>query len=310
MRHHAWILAGATATGKSSVCQHLAERMNLKILSADSMLVYKGMDIGTATPSTEERGEVPYFGINVVTPDKAFSTGAWMKEVRNSLASIETSHDKPLIVTGGTGLYIKALTSGIESEAADPEIRHRWKAVLEEEGIGRLQNEIRTRLPEAPPSLMKEQNPRRLIRALEQIERSGSLPDNWKKRENPVITALSMPREQLYARILRRVNIMFKQGLLEEVRHLKQLYPVWSDTAAKAIGYEEALAVLDGTMTQEKAVERIALRTRRLAKRQETWFRHQQDTVWCEIEDGDCIESIAEKVLSLWNKHGPIELKI
>lgn len=150
MRHHAWILAGATATGKSSVCQHLAERMNLKILSADSMLVYKGMDIGTATPSAEERGEVPYFGINVVTPDKAFSTGAWMKEVRNSFVSIETSHDKPLIVTGGTGLYIKALTSGIESEAADPEIRHRWKAVLEKEGIGRLQNEIRTRLPEAP----------------------------------------------------------------------------------------------------------------------------------------------------------------
>lgn len=157
---------------------------------------------------------------------------------------------------------------------------------------------------------MTEQNPRRLIRALEQIERSGSLPDSWKKMENPVITALSMPREQLYARILRRVNIMFEKGLLEEVRHLKQLYPVWSDTAAKAIGYEEALAVLDGTMTQEKAVERIALRTRRLAKRQETWFRHQQDTVWCEIEDGDCIESIAEKVLSLWNKHGPIELKI
>lgn len=310
MLHYAWILAGATATGKSSVCQHLAERLDLPILSADSMLVYDGMDIGTATPSAEERGDVPYLGINVVTPDKPFSTGAWMKEVRNSLSSIETSPDKPLIVTGGTGLYIKAVTSGIESEAADPEIRCRWKAILESEGIETLQNEIRKRLPDCPAAITEDKNPRHLVRALEQIEASGCIPDNWKNMESPVITALTMPREQLYARIMRRVELMFEQGLLNEVRKLKKLYPTWSDTAAKAIGYEEALAVLDETITQEEAVERISLRTRRLAKRQETWFRHQQNTEWCSVDDRDCVENTAEKVLSLWNKHGPIKLKI
>ena len=310
MSHNAWILAGATATGKSSVCQHIAECMDLKILSADSMLVYKGMDIGTAKPSAEERGNVPYFGVDLVTPDRPFSTGTWMDAARSALRSIQSSSEKPLIVTGGTGLYIKALTSGLESEVADPEIRCRWKETFQKEGVRRLQDEIRKRLPECPPALADSTNPRRLIRALEHIEVSGGLPDNWKQGEKPVITALTMPRKQLHARILRRVKAMFDQGLLEEVRQLKEFYPVWSVTASRAIGYEETLAVLAGTITQDEAVERISMRTRQLAKRQETWFRHQQSTIWCTMEDGDCVESIAEKVLCLWNKHGPTKLKI
>ena len=103
---------------------------------------------------------------------------------------------------------------------------------------------------------------------------------------------------------------MFSQGLLDEVRTLKQVYPQWSETASKAIGYEEALAVLSGSMTQAEAQERITIRTRQLAKRQETWFRHQQNTIWCEIDVSDCIEEVASKVLSLWNNYGTTELKI
>lgn len=310
MTHTAWILAGATATGKSQVCQILAERLGLKILSADSMLVYQGMDIGTATPSAEERGGVPYFGIDLVTPDQPFSAGAWLKATRNSLKTIESSPEKPLIVTGGTGLYLKALTNGIESEASEPEIRRRWNAVFEKKGLEALRNALEKQLPEDSRAVIEDKNPRHLIRALEHIERSGALPKNWRREEKPVITALFMPREQLRQRILQRVEIMFERGLLDEVRTLKRLYPVWSKTASKAIGYKEALAVLDGSLTRSEAIQLICVRTGQLAKRQETWFRHQHDTRWCRIEIGDCVESVAEKVLSSWHEHGVIKLKI
>ena len=306
----AWILAGATATGKSAVCQLLAERMGVRVLSADSMLVYKGMDIGTAKPSVAERKDIPYFGIDLVTPDHPFSTGAWIDALRNSLKSVDLSPDKPLIVTGGTGLYIKAMTSGLDSDIANPETRRHWNTVLETSGVQALQNEIKKRMPESSTSLTEDTNPRHLIRALEHLDSSGCLPDNWKREDEPVIIALTMPREQLHARIRQRVETMFSQGLLNEVRTLKERYPVWSDTASRAIGYEEALAVLEETTTREEAIERICMRTRQLAKRQETWFRHQHNTLWCSIESGDCIEDVADKVLSLWNEHGPTKLKI
>ncbi len=308
--HSAWILAGATATGKSSVCQHLAECMDLKILSADSMLVYQGMDIGTAKPSSRERGEVPYLGIDLVTPDQPFSTGAWVRSIRGALRSAEPSSDKPLIVTGGTGLYIKALTNGLDSKVADLETRDRWREHFEEDGIERLRYELKTRMPKCPQVLADSTNPRHLIRALEHLETSGCLPDNWQQSDAPAIIALSMPREQLHARILRRVENMFDQGLLDEVRRLKELYPVWSQTASKAIGYAEARALLEGATTREEAIEQICARTRQLAKRQETWFKHQHNTIWCSIKDQDCVGSIAEKVLCLWHKHGTIKLKI
>jgi tRNA dimethylallyltransferase len=308
MPHNAWILAGATATGKSAICQLLAERLGLSILSADSMLVYKGMDIGTAKPSAEERGGVNYYGIDLVTPDQPFSTGAWIKAARESLSAMTPATPGPLIVTGGTGLYIKALTSGIDSNAATPEIRKRWRDFYDANGIEALRAEIAERIPEHTAAL-QEANPRRLIRTLEHLDSSRHLPDNWEKDEHQRIVVLTMPREQLHSRILRRVRTMFDQGLLEEVQNLKARYPQWSETAAKAIGYGEALSVIGGSLSQAEAMERIARRTRQLAKRQETWFRHQHNAIWCTVDERDCIEETAEKVLSLWHEYGTTELK-
>jgi len=309
MTHKAWILAGATATGKSAASQLLAEKLGLSILSADSMLVYKGMDIGTAKPTAAERGSVLYSGIDLANPDQPFSTGAWIQAARSALRSSATSN--PLIVTGGTGLYIKALTSGIDAEASCQERRDFWKIFLEENGLPALQNELIKRAGSLESKLVDSCNPRRIIRALEHLDATGKLPENWSKQEDkPSIIALTMPREQLHARIRQRVRQMFSQGLLDEVRTLKQIYPQWSATASKAIGYEEALAVLSGSLTEAEAQESITIRTRQLAKRQETWFRHQQKTIWCAIEASDCIEEVAAKVLSLWDKYGTTELKI
>lgn len=313
MVNKAWILTGATATGKSAVCQLLAKQLGLSILSADSMLVYKGMDIGTAKPTAEERGCVPCYGMDLVTPDQPFSTGAWLQAARNALehSALTDKKDNPLIITGGTGLYIKAVTSGIEAEAVSPERRDFWKSFLAENGLSSLQSELRKRLGNRESKLPDSPNPRRIIRALEQLDTTGKLPDNWSlQAHQPPIMTLTMPREQLRARIHHRVKQMFAEGLLDEVRELKQLYPQWSPTASKAIGYEEAQAVLQGTQTQDEAMERITIRTRQLAKRQETWFRHQQRTIWCEIDSSDCVENVAKKVLCLWNEYGTIELKI
>jgi len=306
----AYILAGATATGKSGVAQALAEQMGCAILSADAMLVYKGMDIGTAKPTVAERGAVPYYGIDLVTPAEPFSTGRW-------LAAAAVCTETNLIAVGGTGLYIKALTDGIDGAASNPEARATWQRVFEQEGLQGLQDALRQKSPETFAALPDPSNPRRLIRALEHLDASGTLPQHWKPelrtpnselRTSPVIV-LSMPREQLHRRILRRVERMFASGLVEEVRALREAYPVWSATAAKAIGYEEAGAMFDGTLTREQAIERIAIRTRQLAKRQETWFRHQAHAVWLDISEHEPTEDVARRVLQLWRQHGPTAIR-
>ncbi|MFA7174338.1 MAG: tRNA (adenosine(37)-N6)-dimethylallyltransferase MiaA [Kiritimatiellia bacterium] len=310
----AWILTGATATGKSGLCQMLAEHLGASVISADSMLVYKGMDIGTAKPSPEERRSVHYYGLDLVKPDQPFSTGAWLEAIRNSFHPIFSASDQaaaPLIVTGGTGLYIKALTNGLEARAACPEKRGFWQNFLAQHGLAALQHELRQQLQNTDSPLTESTNPRRIIRALEHLEHAGKLPSNWltEEAQAPILT-LRLPRAQLHERIRQRVQRMFSGGLLEEARELKRLYPQWSATASKAIGYQEALEVLDEKLSREEAMERIVIRTRQLAKRQETWFRHQQNTLWCDIEASDFVEVVAEKVLHLWHEHGKAQLKI
>ena len=316
---HAWILAGATATGKTAAAQLLAEQLGCAILSADAMLVYRGMDIGTAKPTPAECGSVPYFGIDLVTPAEPFSTGAWLRDAARALAAAKahadvhppragTAMEGGLIVAGGTGLYIKALTAGFESEEADPALRAHWQALYESGGLAALQHALTERAPDALGALADPSNPRRLVRALEHLDSRGSLPKNWQNNASPTILALRLPREQLHRRIERRVATMFRKGLVDEVQALRQTYPVWSRTALQAIGYAEACALLDGTLTAHQAAERIVIRTRQLAKRQETWFRHQTQTVWLDIDENDPPDRVAQRVLDLWRQHGPTPL--
>ena len=321
----AFILAGATATGKTAVAQILAEQMGCSILSADAMLVYKGMDIGTAKPTVADRGDIPYAGIDLVTPAEPFSTGRWIESAVAVLKDIVPLHQgtagapalakhspSSLIVVGGTGLYIKALTDGIQSAVAPPAIREKWQQVFDCSGISGLQDAFRQRAPEAFASLPDPANPRRLLRALEQLETNGTLPDQWKTNNASAATiiVLSLPREQLHRRIARRVDQMFQTGFVEEVRALRKAYPVWSSTAAKAIGYEEVCALLDNTLTQEAAREKMIIRTRQLAKRQETWFRHQAQAHWLMLTEHDTPQAIAERVEELWRHHGPTTVQI
>lgn len=316
----AFILAGATATGKTTTAQILAEQMKCRILSADAMLVYKGMDVGTAKPTIAERGNVPYSGIDLVSPCESFSTGRWIEAAADTLklaAASGTSaglvqDQSSLIVVGGTGLYIKALTDGMHSAVAHPDVRAKWQTVFEREGIAGLQVALQQRAPEGLPSLEDLSNPRRLLRALEQLETDGALPDQWKKNDASTasVIVLSLPREQLHRRIAMRIDHMFRTGLIEEVRALRTSYPTWSATAAKAIGYEEVCSLLDNTLTQEAAREKMIIRTRQLAKRQETWFRHQTQAQWLTLTEHDTPHAIAERVRNLWREHGPTTIQI
>jgi tRNA dimethylallyltransferase len=281
-------LAGATATGKSAVAQYLAERMDAVVLSADAMLVYQMLDIGTAKPSLAERGDVPYFGVDCVTPAEDFSAAAWLAEAARAEASA-----RPCIVAGGTGLYFSALLRGLDpSPPANPELR----AALEQLPLEALQ----ARLAATGNTIADPSNPRRLVRALEILESGGELPSGWQNKVKPPLTALTWDRAILHQRIARRVEEMYAAGLLAEAERARQAYPTWSRTAAQAIGYAEAFAVLDGTMTLAEAKERTVVRTRQLARRQEVYLRGQFDVTWVRGDPGDTLETLAEKVMHAW----------
>lgn len=284
-------LAGATATGKSSVVQALAEKHGAAILSADAMLVYKGMDIGTAKPTEAERGRVPYYGLDCVTPEELFSTEAWIAQ------GVERwrveSPERSLFVTGGTGLYFSALLRGLEpSLPANESLR----AELEQLTL----EELQTRLPESVAPQIDRKNRRRLVRAIEIIESGHALPTAWEKQDKPRVFALTRERSALHRRIALRVEQMYAEGLLEETQQLLKDYPTWSRTATQAIGYAEAIGVLTGELTQAEAMEKTVIRTRQLAKRQETYLRHQFDVTWICAEDSDTLATLVSRVEAAW----------
>jgi len=309
--HTAYFLVGPTAAGKSAVAQWIAQNGNYEILSADSMQVYRGMDIGTAKPSREDRASVNYHGIDLTTPDKPFSVWSYTRYARKALADIRSRGRKAVIV-GGTGLYIKSLTDGLRSiPASDPAYRTYWTGVLDEKGVGALQEELRKRRPDLYDSLRDKQNGRRLIRAIEMAEAGiGNGPGSWVKyhRSAPLV-GLTLPADELKSRIESRVADMYCLGLVDEVRKLLKQYGAFSPSASQAIGYAEAVALVEGRCSREEAMSRTVVRTRQLAKRQRTWFRHQVDVKWIDIRSGMHTREIARMVLDPWRQYGETEIE-
>jgi len=284
----AYILVGPTASGKSSVAQFLAEQTGAPVVSADSMNIYRGMDIGTAKPSVQERGSVSYHGIDLADPTESFSVGDWLAAVRPAFQCLEVA-----VVAGGTGLYVKCLLAGLDNlPVADEELRARAEKMT----LAELQAEAQKVAPEAYEALADKENPRRLVRLL---EHGGEVSKGWKK-ELPLVVGLHVERDVLHKRIAARVEQMYAAGLIEEARGLIGLE--LSATAQKAIGYAEAFAVLRGEMTEAQAKERTIIRTRQLAKRQMTWFRHQLNVEWVEIQKFQTLEKLALEVSNVWKK--------
>lgn len=304
----AYFLVGPTAAGKTAVAQRLAEQRGADILSADSMLVYRGMDIGTAKPSADDRRRVRYWGVDVIEPSESYNVASFLEEARQCFAA-SAARGIPVIVAGGTGLYVKALLEGLESmPASSPERRRHWQGVLDREGVAGLQSALRRLNAAWLESLPDRNNGRRLIRALEQVEAGAELPlRTWHRGGSCApITGLDLDRGLLGERIEDRVRAMYDGGLLQEVGSL--LAGCWNPdgTAAQAIGYAEAIACIKGEVTREVAMGRTAARTRQLAKRQMTWFRHQANVKWIQVQRGMSLGEIAGIVSAEWDASGPL----
>lgn len=306
----AHVLVGPTAAGKSAVAQWIAERKGWVILSADSMLVYRGMDIGTAKPTRLEQQRVQYWGIDLVEPDQPFNVAMFREEALRCVQSLAPGQG--LMVVGGTGLYLRALLQGLQA-GPEPsgEARARWQRLLDEEGVEALQQALRQISAGQFEALQDKRNPRRLIRALEKAEAGMAATEaHWSKDRMPTVVGLSLPKEVLQERIRSRVTGMYQQGLLDEVEGLRRRYATLSATAMQAIGYHEAGRCVDGELSREEAMEATIVRTRQLAKRQMTWFRGQMSVEWVEVERDTPVETVGEQVLRRWEAIGATRLEL
>lgn len=305
--HDAWILVGPTATGKTAVSNELARRLGADVLSADSMLVYRGMDIGTAKPTPAECTGLVMGGIDLVGPDETFSVGTWLEAARTTFDTA-VRQGRDVVVAGGTGFYVNALLGGIDAPRAnDGILREKMAAMLERGGVALLRETAELLSPGSVATLTDPLNPRRLMRLIEKLSidpQSVSSHDRVSCRGR-VVAGLQVEPPILEKRIGARVEKMFESGLLDEVAALRARYPHFSETAGKGIGYAEAIAVMDGALSRAEAVERIVVRTRQLAKRQRTWFRHQLDVDWVSgpVDERD-VARAADEVMEVWKRNG------
>lgn len=301
-RRLAFFLIGPTAVGKTAIAHLLATRRSLPVLSTDSMLVYRHMNIGTAKPSTAEIEQFHYAGLDLCDPDRDFN-------VADYLRSLTRRPEKHWIACGGTGLYVRCLTEGLrELPPVNEVLRALAEQLFATGGVPALQNELKKRSPEKYASLADPQNPRRLIRALEIDDATTS--SDWKSspEAQPVLVGLRTEKPVLEKRIRARVEKMYADGLIEEARGLRTNFERLSKTALQAIGYSEAFDALDGKISERDAKELTVIRTRQLAKKQMTWFRRQHRIEWVDVTEKDSPETIADAVEALWNEHGPAPL--
>jgi tRNA dimethylallyltransferase len=299
-------LIGATASGKSAVAMAAAHALrDVEIVSVDSMQVYRGLDIGTAKPSPAERAAVQHHLVDVADPLDEWSVARFQREARAAIADVERRGRRALLV-GGTGLYVRAVLEPLDFPPRDLELRAAILAELADpDALARAHGAFAARDPVAA-GRMEPGNRRRLARALEVEQLTGrrfsSFGAGLDAFGPPVIpvslVGLWLPRTELTRRIEARVVGMYDAGLVDEVRALRDRG--WlSPTAAQAIGYREALARVDGTVTPEEAVERTCARTRSFARRQRMWFRRDPRVTWLAAADNPCRTLPA--LLALWS---------
>ncbi|HET9757863.1 MAG TPA: tRNA (adenosine(37)-N6)-dimethylallyltransferase MiaA [Candidatus Limnocylindrales bacterium] len=299
------VVAGATATGKTELGIRLAEAIVASgrpatVISADSRQVYRGLDIGTAKVTAADRARVPHAGLDLVDPDERFALSDYVLHARGVLERITRDEGVALLV-GGTGLYLRAVARGLDLDALpdDPAIRARLQAEFAAEGL----EPLATRLQAIAPTLASEihlANPRRVIRALEiaELRGDGSRP-RPRGYDGPVAwIGLELARDEHARRIAARARQQFQAGLVEEAVALRERFDP-SLPAFSAIGYQEAWAVVDGTLSLEVAIEQDARRNVAFAKRQRTWFRAEPDIAWLETTATDPFEASLAAAMSI-----------
>ncbi|HEV8542683.1 MAG TPA: tRNA (adenosine(37)-N6)-dimethylallyltransferase MiaA [Verrucomicrobiae bacterium] len=288
-------IAGPTAGGKSALALLVARQLDGEIISADSMQVYRGLDIGTAKPSTQERQQVPHHLVDILEPDENFDAAQFLRLARAAEADIQSRGRLP-IYCGGTGLFFKALVAGVgEAPPGDQRLRDELEAIP----LPKLLDEL-SALDPVLFATIDRSNVRRVIRAMEVIRLSGKpyseLRSNWSDAEQKGFWfGLERERSELKERIDRRVEGMFAAGLVHETRELLKRRLWHNRTAMQAIGYRQVVEHLRGVRSLEETVELVKLKTRQYAKRQMTWFRHQLRLHWLK-SSGESMEPVAAQI--------------
>lgn len=281
------ILTGPTAVGKTALSIELAKRINGAIISADSMQVYKHMDIGSAKILPEEMQGIPHYMIDELEPEEEFHVVRFVEMAKKYLAEIYGAGKIPIIV-GGTGFYIQALLYDIDftDQECDEAYRSRLETLAKEQGAQKLHEMLQTVDP-ASAEAIHANNIKRVIRALEFYHLTGKKISEHNERErqkaspyNFAYFVLTDDRARLYERIDRRVDDMIEQGLVDEVRKLKEMGCHRDMVSMQGLGYKEILAYLDGELTLEEAVYIVKRETRHFAKRQLTWFKREREVIW------------------------------
>lgn len=299
MKQPLLIIAGPTATGKSAAAAELAIRMNGAVISADSMQVYRGMDIGSAKVTEEEMRGVPHYLIDCVDPYESWNVVRFQQKAREAVREIAGSGRLP-ILCGGTGFYIQALLYDVDftEMEEDTALRESLQKIAAERGPGALHAMLAEKDP-ASAAAIHPGNVKRVIRALEFAGGTGQsiAAHNLEQREkeaaySAVFFVLTMDRKKLYGLIDRRVDIMMEKGLLGEVSSLRDAGIPRDSTAMQGIGYKQLYGYLEGEYSLDEAVRLIKRDTRHFAKRQLTWFRREKDVRWVDIDSFPSREAV------------------
>lgn len=307
-------VVGPTASGKTSLAVALAKRLDGEIVSADSMQIYKEMNIATAKPDEKEKDGVVHHLMDFLPPSEIFSVADYVECAKKAIEDISSRGRLPIIV-GGTGLYIDSLLKGIRfsEEKFDPKLREQLNAEYKEQGIDHMLQKLKEIDPESFEKLSTEKNPKRIIRALEIFMSTGvtmtqQIKDSVPEEEpySPVKIGLKcLDRQKLYDRINLRVDLMMEQGLLGEAREV--LNQPLGATAVMAIGYKELVPYFKGEKTLEECVEHLKQETRRYAKRQLTWFGRDKEIHWILTDECGNFEEVLQRALDICRSSGLVK---
>ncbi|VIF82216.1 tRNA delta(2)-isopentenylpyrophosphate transferase [Clostridioides difficile] len=296
------ILTGPTAVGKTDLSIKLAKDMNAEIISADSMQIYEYMDIGSAKVTEAEMQGVKHYLIDEVKPDYPFSVSEFQQRAKKYIYEINEK-GKCVLVTGGTGLYLNSLIYNMDFAQSDAnnELRKELQNQLAEKGIDYMHNRLKE-LDEESANRIHKNNTKRVIRALEVCLSGKKMNDfsndlKFNEEYQPIIIVLNRDREHLYQRINMRVDIMLKNGLVEEVKKLLSMGFKKDMISMQGIGYKEILKYLDGEYTYEEAIEIIKRDSRRYAKRQITWFKRYKTAKWFDLGQYENIDELKNEII-------------
>mgnify|MGYP004499811173 FL=1 len=284
------VIGGPTASGKTALSIFLAKKINGEIISADSMQIYKDMNIGTAKPTVEEMDGIKHYLIDCVSPSVRYSVADFKKDATNAIEDILKKGKTPIVV-GGTGLYIDSLIYGIDYNEMQVDLEYRayLENLAEEKGLEYLYD-LAKNIDEQAMSKISVNDKKRICRVLEVYKSTGKTKTELEKesRQKDVkydfkVFAIDMERQILYDRINKRVNLMIDAGLIDEVNNLIKKYPD-IPTAMQGLGYKEVVQYFEKKCTKEEMIEKIKQESRRYAKRQLTWFRRNKDIVWLDAK--------------------------